>query len=178
MLIGSSIVSDRLVMHALNESHATSRYLSWMNNLNISRYLETKSNPPKSVDSLSNYISKINSSSDSLLLGIFLKRNMMHIGNIKLGPIDPYRSTVDIGFLIGEERYWGCGYATEVINRVTDYIFNTMEIKKIIAGCYKDNIGSKKTLLKSGFLPDKSSYPHINLTRRSGKFILFSKIKE
>ena len=177
MLIDNSITSNRLIMHTLDESHATARYLSWMNNLNILRYLEIKNNPPESIESLSDYISKINDSNNALLLGIFLKRNMMHVGNIKLDPIDVDRSTADIGFLIGEEKYWGCGYATEAISKVTDYMFNTMRLKKIIAGCYKDNTGSKKSLLKSGFLPDKSNYPHIDLTERGSKFILVSKVK-
>ncbi len=175
MLVNDVIESSRLIMRVLDESDASSRYLSWMNNDKVLRFLEIRRSPPKSINDLSDYIKKINRSRNALLLGIFIKDKMTHIGNIKLDPIDIYQGIADTGFIIGEEKYWGHGYATEAIISLTDYAFKTMNLKKIIAGCYEDNIGSKKSLLKSGFLPDKSYYSHIDLNERGNGFILFSK---
>ena len=50
-----------------------------------------------------------------------------------------------------------------------------MGLKKLIADCYKQNIGFIKSLSKSGFLYDKSLYNHIDLSEKRREFILFSK---
>ena len=88
MLIDSDIVSERLVLKTLDESNVGSKYLSWMNNDEVIKYLEIKHTPPKSITDLVNFVNGINSDDKTLLLGIFLKENNLHIGNIKLGPIN------------------------------------------------------------------------------------------
>lgn len=47
-------------------------------------------------------------------------------------------------------QYWGCGYAKEVIQRVIDYAFNELMIKKIVAETQTANKASCKLLQKVG----------------------------
>lgn len=163
MLIDNDIVSERLVLKTLNESNVGSAYLSWMNNDEVIKYLEIKHTQPKSITNLVNFVNGINSDDKTLLLGIFLKKNNLHIGNIKLGPINPHHKRADIGFIIGEKKYWGQGYSTEAIGAVIKFAFNEIGLKKLTAGCYEGNIGSAKALLKSGFTQEALLNSHVTL---------------
>ncbi|MCX6165436.1 MAG: GNAT family protein [Ignavibacteriae bacterium] len=57
----------------------------------------------------------------------------------------------DISLLIGEKDYWGKGIAYESIKLLTKFAFNSLNIHKLKAGCYADNIGSAKAFEKVGF---------------------------
>tara|TARA_B110000008_G_C16778957_1_gene487788 strand:- start:425 stop:805 length:381 start_codon:yes stop_codon:yes gene_type:complete len=90
-------------------------------------------------------------SSENILFGIFVGENKVHIGNIKLGPVNEYQKTSTIGLAIGEKKFWGKGIATLAISMVVDYGFDNLKLEKICAGCYEQNLGSKKAFLNAGF---------------------------
>ena len=97
------------------------------------------------------FVEEINNDKYNILLGIFIKKSMKHIGNIKIGPINLHHKTAYIGLLIGDNSEWHNGYATESIQAVTKFCFNKLNLMKIVAGCYESNIGSKKAFEKSGY---------------------------
>lgn len=74
-----------------------------------------------------------------------------HIGNIKLGPINWYHRNADVSLFIGEKYLWGQGYAREAIQLVTDFAFQTLNLNKLKAGCYAENLGSAKAFEKCGY---------------------------
>ena len=49
------------------------------------------------------------------------------------------------------EDCWGNGYASEAISLLTDFAFDTLNLHKLTAGCYEQNMGSLKTFQKAGF---------------------------
>ena len=51
-------------------------------------------------------------------------------------------------------EYWGNGFATESVNLILDYGFETLKLHRIQAGCAVDNIGSIKVLEKVGMLKE------------------------
>jgi hypothetical protein len=73
-------------------------YLSWMRNKNANPFIHGI-NETFSSQELVEYISEKNDSSSALLLGIFVKPEDTHIGNVKLEPIIPRKSAA-IGILI------------------------------------------------------------------------------
>ncbi|MEF2144842.1 MAG: GNAT family protein [Desulfovibrionaceae bacterium] len=83
--------------------------------------------------------------------GIFLKADGSHVGNIKLGPIDPVHKTASIGIIIGEKDQWGKGLATEAIRLMADYAFTRQGVLKLTAGSIGSNKGSIKAFLHCGF---------------------------
>ena len=151
MKVAESIDSNRLVFHNLGASNATMKYLSWLQDPLILRYLEIRFNPVTTIRNLQDFIASVNNSSNDLLLGIFLKKNGKHIGNIKLGGICKEHRRADIGFLIGDRHEWSKGYASEAISTVSSYAIHILGISKLTAGCCADNIGSAKALRKAGF---------------------------
>jgi RimJ/RimL family protein N-acetyltransferase len=151
MQLDSALEGKNFLLRTLFRSDATPDYLNWLWDPEINAFLEIRFNLPSSLDELGNFIENVAASSDSLLLGIFKKNDLKHIGNIKLGPINPYHRCADVGFLIGNHSEWGKGYASGAITTLTDYAFDQLDLAKVTAGCYVRNEGSRRALLKAGF---------------------------
>ena len=151
MKMCSPLIGKNILLRTLASPDATQYYLSWLSDPEINKYLEMRFSPPKKVENLADYISFINNSTDSILLGIFLRVSDRHIGNIKLGPIDNNHRVGEIGFLIGDRLQWGKGYASEAILLLTEYAFGQLGLAKLTAGCYIENKGSLRALQKAGF---------------------------
>lgn len=148
------LVGKSIFLRALNSKDATSQYLFWLHDPDVIRFLEIRFSSPRTVEDLAQHINSANESEDSLLLGIFLLTNSRHIGNIKLGPINRFHSTADIGLLIGERAEWGKGHASAAIELLVDYAFTKLALAKLTAGCYEKNEGSRRAFLKAGFFEE------------------------
>ena len=176
MLIEKAIEKDNLILRCLTAKDATEEYLKWLQDREVNAFLEARFDPPKNVAELAGYIKATGTDPDSLLLGIFKKKELTHIGNIKLGPINRRHHVGDVGFLIGEKNEWGKGYATDAILMLCEYAFHQLDLVKITAGCYEKNEGSKRALLKAGFLVEgrQSSQWDANGSRQAG--LIFGKV--
>ena len=154
MKLNRVISNERISLRNLAKCDATLSYLSWLSDPEINAFLEVRFSPPQSVSHLETFIADVNSSLNSLLLGISLLEDGRHIGNIKLGPIDWHHKTSEVGFLIGEKEQWGKGYASDAISILADYAFLDLGLARLTAGCYANNEGSRRALLKAGFLEE------------------------
>lgn len=154
MQLTTPIIGESLFLRTLLPVDATPDYLGWLADPIVNAYLEVRFSPPRSVSDLATFITDINQSSHTLMLGIFLQENSRHIGNIKLGPIDWNHRVGDIGFLIGDKEVWGKGYASNAIALLSDYAFTYLGLAKLTAGCYAENEGSRRALLKAGFVEE------------------------
>ena len=148
-----------LYVQPLNQTHATEKYASWLNDPQTNKYLETKK---ATVQSLKQYIRQKNNSRECILRGIFLEGE--HIGNIKLEPIDFKQQTAILGILLGEKQYRGMGIATQIIKHITKLAAN-WNIKTITAGVYKDNKASLKAFKKAGYKISKETKNAFWLTK-------------
>ena len=80
-----------------------------------------------------------------------LKKEKIHVGNIKLGPIDFNHKTAEISYFIGDKKYHNKGIASLAIKKILLIAKKQFKLKKITAGVYSKNISSKKVLLKNKF---------------------------
>lgn len=46
--------------------------------------------------------------------------------------------------------FWGRGYATEAAKAVLEFAFNKLGLHKIVTGCYVENAGSERVMIKCG----------------------------
>lgn len=145
------LTGERIYLRQVKVSDVNGDYCRWMNDSSINRYLESRFTN-HTVDSLKEFVERKSSDPDYAFYAIVLKDGGIHIGNIKLGPIDPHHKLADIGILIGRKDCWGKGYATEAIKLLSDYAFGVLGLHKITAGCYEPNKGSLKAFTKAGFL--------------------------
>ena len=72
------------------------------------------------------------------------------VGRINLSVLENDQKTAELGYRIGE-NVTNLGYASEAVKLILDKAFNTYGLNKIIAGTARDNLTSKRVLLKNGF---------------------------
>lgn len=143
-----NIEGERIYLRPLKEEDASEDYCSWINNMEVNKYIDSKET---TIEELKKYINKRWYDPNCLFLGIFLKNKDRHIGNVKLEPIDFEKRKATLGILIGEKEYWNKGYATETLKTLTSYAFNNLRLNEINLGVYKENIGAIKAYEKTGF---------------------------
>lgn len=158
-MLTSPLTTNRLLLRNLSLSDVGDRYLEWLRDPVINRYLEVRfqEHMKPSVEA---FIDSVNRSSDSILFGIFLADGDRHIGNIKLGPINRRHHRAEISLLLGERAEWGKGYASEAIRAVSDFGLDRLGLHKIAAGCYEDNVGSLRAFIKAGYSQEASLPDH------------------
>lgn len=139
---------QRIYLRILTVNDASEKYCSWINDSDVNRFLESKK---ITIEELQEYIEDKYNNLNCMFLGIFLKNNKVHIGNVKLEPIDLKEKKATLGILVGEKNYWGKGYATEALKLLINYCFNIIDLKEIDLGVKKNNIGAIKSYNKAGF---------------------------
>jgi len=154
MRIVKSIYSEHIVLRTLQTKDVTPSYLSWLSDKAINTYLEVRFSQMLTDSDLVQFIEDANANLDMVLLGIFLREGNFHIGNIKLGPINWNHKVGEISFLLGDKSQWGKGYASEAIALLTDYAFKELNLAKLTAGCYSENEGSRRALLKANYVEE------------------------
>ena len=134
----------------LTRKFVTDNYVNWMNDYNIVKLTEQRfyKHTKKSVIQFVNDKKK---SKTEYLFGIFFgKKNKIHIGNIKLGPINYYHKFSEISYFIGDLRFQNKGLATKAIRQIL-ILAKKHKLKKIIASLYSNNYNSRRVHEKNKF---------------------------
>ena len=84
-----------------------------------------------------------------LQLAIELKETSSLIGDVAFCIKDDIRQAT-IGYTIAS-HFWNQGFVTEALTVLLDYLFEDINLHRIVADCDTENIGSWKTLEKLGF---------------------------
>ena len=152
------------------------KYQSWMNDFEVHKYTEQKY-VKHSLANIRKFVIEKNNSKKIFFYGIFLNKDNsnIHIGNIKIGPINFIHKNAELSYFIGEKKLWGKGYASLAIREAVK-IAKKMGIKKLKAGCYEKNIGSRKALEKNKFkLEGKLKSEYVFMNKRTSQY-LFGRI--
>jgi len=144
------VLGDGFYLRALTVDDCSETYLSWLNDVEINQYLETR-HWAQDIDAIKAFVQSSNSSNDTFLFGIFIDILNLHIGNIKIGPIHPIYKHADMSYFIGDKRYHGKGLMSNVIKEIQRFAFDQLGLIKLKAGVTVTNTGSEKCLLKNGF---------------------------
>lgn len=148
--LNTPILTPRLVLDTLDPLASTGPYARWMQDADVIRFLEVRFHR-RDPHSLTTYIEKMNESEENLLLGMFLRADNRHIGNIKLGPIRAVHRRGVIGILIGERGEWKKGYASEAVAALADYAFAKLGLHRLEAGFCGAHQASVRAFEKAGF---------------------------
>jgi len=141
---------DDIFLREVSVDDVNEKYYQWLNDPEINRFLETRF-VPQSVSNIRTFVESKDGNSAEVFFAICDKSTKEHIGNIKLGPINWVHRFADISLLVGDKKYWGKGVGSKAIGLVTEFGFKTLNLHKLRAGCYADNIGSIKAFEKNGF---------------------------
>jgi len=140
----------RIILRPLSKRDINKRYLSWLNDKEVTRYMET-GRVRVTMKDLWQFYNRIRRSDKDIIFAICDKKNKFHIGNIKLGGINHFHRFCDIGIMIGDKEYWGKRYCQEACGRVLSYAFNTLGLNKVMLGVYAPHKAAIEAYKKSGF---------------------------
>lgn len=142
--------SERLIFRKIQISDVTDKYVAWLNDPTVNRFLEVRlEKQTKKI--CENYVKKIIESKTEHLMGIFDKKNNNHIGNIRISNINQYYLSAELGVLIGDKSYWGKGYGVEAIKTTTKWAFEKCGLRRLEAGCIDLNVSSLRAFMKCGY---------------------------
>ena len=129
--------TNRLVLKPLSLEHLSNDYVDWLNDIDVYKYLETGGN--YTLEMLKDYLLEVKKK-DIYFWGIHLKENNLHIGNIKIDPINARHGIAEYGIMMGRKSEWGNGFAKEATLRIVNLCFSELNIRKITLGVVADNI--------------------------------------
>jgi [ribosomal protein S5]-alanine N-acetyltransferase len=94
-----------------------------------------------------------------LRLGIIVRESDTLCGGVGLR-IEPDHRRAELGYWIGVP-YWGKGYATEAAGAMLRYGFDTLQLRRIFASHFADNLASARVLRKIGMRHEGCQRGHI-----------------
>ena len=89
MKINNPIIleSNMLILKELRLNNVTKEYVGWLNDVEVNKYLESRF-VTHNERTVREFVENCAKSNLKYLFGIFIKSDMRHIGNIKLGPAE------------------------------------------------------------------------------------------
>ena len=99
-------MKQNLILKKLKLKNVNTEYLKWMNDYEVTKFTEQRFKKHSLLD-LKNFVKEKNKSKNEFLFGIFFKENsfLIHIGNIKLGPINKFHKSAEISYIIGNKNF-------------------------------------------------------------------------
>lgn len=167
LLDGLKIVGEGIILRPVLPSDATPEYVSWLNNPETTRYMES-GRRVETVMSIAKYIGRYQNREDALFMAIVLKNTGRHIGNIKLEPICWTHRKATVGIMIGAADARGRGLGTEAMVCLLRFAFVKLRLHRVALGVTADNSGAIRCYKKTGFLIEGHSREAI---RRDNKYI-------
>lgn len=166
---------ERVELFLLTPELVTDAYVGWLNDAEVNQYLESRFRH-EDPDSVRAFVSGVLESENDLFFGIRDLGLDRHVGNIKLGPIDRRHGLGEIGIMIGDKAAWGRGVGSRAIARIADIGRHELGLRKLTAGCYASNIGSKRAFEKAGFAVEGVRRAHYLLNGQPEDAILLGKL--
>jgi len=119
------------------------------NNVNVARQLRDRFPHPYTRANASAFLKAATSAPEPSNLAIDVDGEA--IGAIGYVPgVDVERYSAEIGYWLGE-AYWRRGIASEALRLVTDHVFDVMNMLRLFAVPFADNLGSIRVLEKAGY---------------------------
>ncbi|SCC47218.1 Acetyltransferase, GNAT family [Bacillus cereus] len=109
--------------------------------------------------------------------GIEKKGTGQLIGTCGFHLINKHHKRAEIGYEL-DDTYWRQGYATEALQAILGYGFETLQLIRIAAVVYVENKASQKLLSKAGFQEEGLLRKHMIQNGVAHDTILYSLLKE
>jgi len=137
-------------LRPLERSDLNQRYLGWLNDPEVTRYMETGT-LPTTMAALENFYHEVTGSKNQVILAVVERKSGEHIGNVKLGPINWVHRNAIFGILIGEKRLWGNGIGLEATCLAVEYGFYRLNLRRIDLGVFAEHESAVRCYEKVGF---------------------------
>ena len=129
------------------------KYKNFLNDHNVTKYLEM-GDKPVTESVLEQTFTESNSSPNDIVFAVDQKKNKNFIGTTGLYLINWVARRAQFRILLGETKFYGKGYGTEVTKLVVNYGFNRLNLESIYLGVNEENTAAIKTYENAGFIAD------------------------
>jgi RimJ/RimL family protein N-acetyltransferase len=133
------------------EEFISDRYVAWLNDPDVNRYLEVRQSP-QTLESVRSYVRSFQGNNQKLLWGVFSGDDL--IGTTSLINISSFHGSADVGIMIGAKASWGSGIGGEVIGLVAEFAFSDLKLRRLAAGSYSVNHGMNTVFQRLGFMQE------------------------
>jgi len=155
------IINDDFIINGINTyivpftiEHARSeQYLNWLRDYDVIKSLNILSyiQKPVSKYELESYYYSMKKDDSILFFALYNKESDEFIGTVKVSKIDLKLCMADIGIMIGEKKFWGKGFAKDILHSVCLYLFDHSNLRKLTCGMMAINPAMQKVFEKLGF---------------------------
>lgn len=144
------IIGAKIYLRPLEREDLNERYLGWLNDPEVNRYLESGIFP-YTRDELEKFYQHVTGSRNQVILAIMDKEADQHIGNVKLGPINWVHRKATFGILVGDKQFWGSGVGEDATCLIVEYSFSRLNLRRIELGVYAEHEAAVRSYEKVGF---------------------------
>ncbi len=147
----------------------------WMNDPEVREFISKVFPTSEKVEE--EWFAKLGADDKNVVLGIETKEGQL-IGSMGIHQINWQDRVCTTGAVIGEKGYWGKGYGTDAKMYFLDYIFNTLNLRKVCSGVIEFNERSLKYSLHCGYKVEGERREHIFKNGKYWKLIELGLFKE
>ncbi|SRR3989344_6195466 len=120
----------------------------WINDPEVRQFVTVAM--PSTEQQEEEWFNKLGKNDKDIVLGIETREGVL-IGSMGIHRIDWLNRVCTTGALIGEKEYWGKGYGTDAKMILLDYIFNTLNLRKVCSEVVAYNKRSLHYSLHCGY---------------------------
>ena len=164
------IQGSKIILEPFSHKFINDDYLSWMNDKETTKFIE-KTKKRSTLEDLYLFANKMISSEIDYFFAILLKKNLQHVGNVRLGPIDFKLMKSNFGILIGSKTNRGCGIGTEVIELIKEFGFGYLKLQHIIFPVVEEHLPAMRLYEKAGFTLHNKLNRTLNKDGQSWKLV-------
>jgi RimJ/RimL family protein N-acetyltransferase len=143
----------RVYLRPLAQADVGPRYLSWINDPEVNKYL-TVGKLPASERDLIDFVSSFEGSTTSAAFAIVGQDSDAHVGNVVLNKIEWISRSADIGLMIGDPDVRGLGYQTDVLELLVPYAFRKLNLRRLYAGVLESMAEYLQAVQTLGFVEE------------------------
>lgn len=152
--VAINIETERLLLRNLKPEDVSIDYVNWLNDPEVNRYLSC-AGKQQTLETCRDYVR----SYPGVLIGIFLKDDNRHIGNLTLSTVDWQKKEAALGISIGRKECMGKGLGKEALKAIVEDCFRHLGLDRVYAGVHVANTASRNLFTACGFAIDKSLTP-------------------
>lgn len=151
--------SERLVLRELRPEDVGATYVAGLNDPDVVGRTEAAGRQWTEPE-IRRYVAESNQAGVSQLIGLLVKPELRHVGNIRLSGFSNRHRRVDLGIMLFDKSYWGRGLGTEAIKATIQYVFGTLGMHRICADYHADNVASGRMFASAGFVTEGTFRDH------------------
>ncbi len=130
----------------------------WINDPKVREFITATL--PKTEEQEEEWLKNLSSNDNNIVFAIETTEGAL-IGLMGIHQINWKDRVCTTGALIGEKEYWGKGYGTDAKMALLDYIFNTLNLRKVCSSVYAYNKRSLQYSLHCGYKIEGMRREHI-----------------